>query len=55
MSTGGPDPNRTDDADREGARGELGDPASTRYGLSSGAILLIVLALTALVLGVALF
>ena len=54
MSTGGPDPNRTGDTDREVARGDMGDPGSTRFGLSSGWILLIVLVIAALMIWLAL-
>lgn len=54
MSTGGPDPNREDESDLEVARGDMGDPGSTRFGLSSGWILLIVLVIAALMIWLAL-
>ena len=55
MSTGGPDPNRLTDADPEVARGELGDPGATRFGMPSWAILLLVVVIAALFLAVAIF
>lgn len=41
----GPDPNRWNETDPEAVGGGLGDPPSTRLGLSSGVIAAIVLIL----------
>ncbi len=49
----GPDPNRWTPTDPDTTRGRMGDPPSTRLGLSSGGI--VVLVLVILVVAMAVF
>ncbi len=55
MSTGGPDPNREDQADIDIAQGHLGDPRSSRLGMPSWAIMLIALVIAALMVALVVF